>query len=203
MGLALAAGRVVGSAATLLLLGVMLGYLVSAAVTVLLSGASPELVHQYVRWGFGSFHGVTAGGLRVLGPVLLIGLVGSVLLAPWLNALLLGERYARTMGVPVTAARVSLIAVASVLAGASTAFCGPIQFLGIAVPHLARALFGTSDHRVLLPASMLGGAALALTADILAQVPGEEVLPLNAVNAAFGAPVVIYVLLRWSGRGPS
>lgn len=201
MVLVLAAGRVVRSSTTLLLLGVMFGYLVSAVVTVLLSGARAELVHQFVRWGFGSFHGVTWPNLRVMAPVLVGGLLASALLAKWLNALLLGDRYAVTMGVPVPLARGSVVAVTSVLAGVATAFCGPIQFLGIAVPHLSRALFRTSDHRVLLPACALGGAVLALLADVLAQLPGEDVLPLNAVNAAFGAPIVICVLMRRHRRG--
>jgi iron complex transport system permease protein len=199
MAVVLVTGRLVGST-TLLLLGVMIGYLVSAVVTVLLSKAAPELVQQYVRWGFGSFHGVTWPGLRVLVPVTLAGLAGAMLLGKWLNALLLGERYAHTMGVPIAGARIGVVTITSVLAGVSTAFCGPVQFLGLAVPHLARAVFRTSDHRVLTPACVLLGAALALTADILAQLPGEGVLPLNAVNAAFGAPVVIYVLLRRTAR---
>ena len=199
MGLVLLAGRLVSSSHTLLLLGVMFGFLVSSLVTVLLSGASPELVHQFVRWQFGSYRGVTWPNLAVLGPVLGFGLLVAPLLAKWLNALLLGDRYAATMGVPVTAARVTVILVASVLAGAATAFCGPIQFLGIAIPHVARAVFASSDHRVLIPACALGGASLALIADVLAQLPGNgEVLPLNAVNAAFGAPIVITILIRHS-----
>ena len=113
-----------------------------------------------------------------------------------LNALLLGERYAQSVGLNLRAARMALIALTSVLAGTVTAFCGPIQFLGIAVPHLARGMFNTSDHRVLIPATALTGALLALTADIIAGLPGDSVLPLNAINAAFGAPVVIWILLQ-------
>jgi iron complex transport system permease protein len=197
LGLVLFAGRFVSSGHTLLLLGVMIGFGVSSLVTVLLSGASPELVHQFVRWQFGSYRGVTWPNLMVLAPVLGCGLLISPLLAKWLNALLLGDRYAATMGVPVGAARAVVIMVSSVLAGAATAFCGPIQFLGIAVPHVARAVFASSDHRILIPACALTGAGLALLADVIAQLPGDgDVLPLNAVNAAFGAPIVITILVR-------
>ncbi|MDQ1305459.1 MAG: iron transporter permease, partial [Actinomycetota bacterium] len=157
LGLVLLAGRFVASAHTLLLLGVMIGFLVSSLVTVLLSSASPELVHQFVRWGFGSYRGVTWPNLTVLIPVLSCGLLLSPLLAKWLNALLLGDRYAATMGVPVTSARALIILVSSVLAGGATAFCGPIQFLGIAVPHVTRAMFASSDHRILIPACALTG----------------------------------------------
>ncbi|MDQ1293703.1 MAG: cobalamin transport system permease protein [Actinomycetota bacterium] len=201
MGLVLLVGRCVTSSTTLLLLGVMFSYLVSALVTVLLAGATPELVHQYIQWNFGSYRGVTWSNLHVLVPVLVCGLLACLLLPKRLNALLLGERYATTMGVDVPVTRTMIIVVTAVLAGTATAFCGPVQFLGIAVPHLCRALFSTSDHRVLLPACAVLGAALALGADVLAQLPGDEVLPLNAVNAAIGAPVVIYVLMRRSPSG--
>jgi iron complex transport system permease protein len=201
MGLVLLVGRCVTSSTTLLLLGVMFSYLVSALVTVLLAGATPELVHQYIQWNFGSYRGVTWSNLHVLVPVLVCGLLACLLLPKHLNALLLGERYATTMGVDVPVTRTMIIVVTAVLAGTATAFCGPVQFLGIAVPHLCRALFSTSDHRVLLPACAVLGAALALGADVLAQLPGDEVLPLNAVNAAIGAPVVIYVLVRRSPSG--
>ncbi|WP_168582795.1 FecCD family ABC transporter permease [Gephyromycinifex aptenodytis] len=196
MLLILAAGRFLKSSNTLLLLGVMIGYLVSAAVTVLLAGATPELVAQYVRWGFGSYHGVTWPNLRVLGPVLLIGVAFTMLLAKWLNALLLGDRYAQTMGMNLHLVRGAIVLSSAILAGSATAFCGPIGFLGIAIPHLARGYFATSDHRILLPGCALIGASLALAADVAAGLPGDGVLPLNAVNAAFGAPVVIYILLR-------
>ena len=190
------AGRFLRSSNTLLLLGVMVGYLVSAAVTVMLAGATPELVAQYVRWGFGSYHGVTWPNLRVLAPVLVGGVLASQLLAKWLNALLLGDRYAQTMGMNLHLIRAALVLSSAVLAGAATAFCGPIGFLGIAIPHLARGYFASSNHRILLPGCALIGGSLALAADVVAGLPGDGVLPLNAVNAAFGAPVVIAILLR-------
>ena len=132
-----------------------------------------------------------------LAPVALAGLAIAVLLVKPLNALLLGETYARSMGLKVRQTRLWVILSAALLAGAVTAYCGPIGFLGVAVPHLCRALFNTSDHRVLLPASILMGAALALVADLVARLPGSQAtLPLNAVTALMGAPVVTWVILR-------
>ena len=127
----------------------------------------------------------------------LAGLAIAVLLVKPLNALLLGETYARSMGLKVRQARLWIILSAALLAGAVTAYCGPIGFLGVAVPHLCRALFNTSDHRVLLPASIMMGAALALVADLVARLPGSQAtLPLNAVTALIGAPVVTWIILR-------
>lgn len=196
MLLILFAGRVLKSSTTLLLLGVMVGYLVSSAVTVMLSAASPQLVQQYTMWGFGSYQGVTWNNLVILAPVLVVGIVSAFLLSKSLNSLLLGERYAQTMGVNLRRLRVFIVFITAVLSGTCTAFCGPISFLGIAIPHLCRGAFRSSDHRVLVPACALIGGSLALTADIAAQLPGENILPLNAVNAAFGAPVVIFILLN-------
>lgn len=191
------AGRFIHSSTILLLLGVMIGYFVSAGVTVLLSRASPELVTQYTRWQFGSYHGVTWANLRILVPIMVVAILASLLLAKPLNALLLGERYAQTMGMNLHLVRTLLVVSTAVLAGAATAFCGPISFLGIAIPHLTRGVLGTADHRLLLPGCILTGGALALAADILAQLPGDDVLPVNAVNAVFGAPVVMVILVRW------
>ncbi len=195
MALVLLLGRTVRSATTLLLIGVMLGYLVSAGVSVLMSFSTPELIAAYARWGFGSYGGVTTTNLRVLAAVVVTSLVAMAGLAKPLDALLLGENYAQSLGLQLHRARGLLIAGTSVLTGAITAFCGPIQFLGMAVPHLARALFRTSRHRILLPGVALLGACLALLADLLTMLPGDSLLPLNAVNAAFGAPVVLWVLL--------
>ncbi len=200
MAVVLAAGRVVRSSTTLLLLGVMVSYLVSAGVTVLLAGASPQRVQEYIEWGFGSFEGVTWPDLHVLVPVLTLGLIAGAASIKPLNALLLGERYAATMGIRVRQARVLLIATSSVLAGSVTAFAGPIWFLGMAVPHVARSVLRTADHRLLVPGCILIGASMALAADVLAQLPGQDILPLNAVNAVLGAPVVVIVLIRASRR---
>jgi iron chelate uptake ABC transporter, feCT family, permease protein len=196
MALVLVLGQAVRSSATLLLIGVMIGYLVSAGVSIMMSFSTPQLIAAYSRWGFGSYGGVTWANLPLILVVIGSGLAASLLLVKPLNALLLGERYAQSMGQNLKAVRMALIALTSVLAGTVTAFCGPIQFLGIAVPHLARGAFNTSDHRVLIPATALMGALLALTADIISVLPGDSVLPLNAINAAFGAPVVIWILLQ-------
>jgi iron complex transport system permease protein len=195
----LVAGRV-RSTMTLLITGLMVGYATSALVSLLLYFSIAERIQAYVSWTFGSFGGVTWSQLQVLAPVVIAALATGLLLAKSLNALLLGETYARSMGLNVRRARAWIILSSAVLSGAITAFCGPIGFLGIAVPHLCRGLFNTSDHRVLLPASALLGAILALGADIIAQMPGSQiVLPLNAVTALIGAPIVAWVILRRSG----
>jgi iron complex transport system permease protein len=192
----LVAGRV-QSVMTLLILGLMFGYATSAAVSLLLYFSIAERIQAYVSWTFGSFGGVTWPQMAVFAPTVLVGLAGAFLLRKPLNALLLGEAYARSMGLDVRRARLWVVLSTALLSGAVTAFCGPIGFLGIAVPHLCRGLFGTSDHRVLIPASMLLGGVVALVADLVAQAPGSQiVLPLNAVTAFIGAPVVIWIILR-------
>ncbi len=197
LGLVLLVGRRVQHAMTLLILGLMFGYLTGALVSVLLYFSIPEQVQTYVLWTFGSFGAVTWGQLAVLAPVVLAGLGIAGLLVKPLNALLLGETYARSMGLGAGRARLWIIASAALLAGAVTAYCGPIGFLGVAVPHLCRALFNTSDHRVLLPACLLSGSILALAADLVARLPGSQAtLPLNAVTALIGAPVVTWIILR-------
>jgi len=189
--------RWVRSAVTLLVIGVMLGSATSAIVSVLLVYTDPQRAQQFVLWGLGSFSGTTWADLRVLAPLVGAGLVLALASAKHLNALLLGENYARTMGSNVRRTRVLTLVGASLLAGSTTAFCGPIAFLGLAVPHLARALVATADHRVLGPACVFAGASLALVCTVLGQPPGTDAaLPVNAVTSLFGAPVVIAVLVR-------
>lgn len=195
--LVLFVARKVQSGMTLLILGLMFGYATGALVSVLLYFSIDDRIQAYISWTFGSFGGVTWRRLQVMAPAILLGLVGGHLLMKPLNALLLGETYARSLGLNVHHARLGIIGSSAVLAGVVTAFCGPIGFLGIAVPHLCRSLFHTSDHRLLLPAVSLMGATLALGADIIAGLPGSQLtLPLNAVTALLGAPVVIWVILR-------
>lgn len=195
--LVLFVARKVQSGMTLLILGLMFGYATGALVSVLLYFSIDDRIQAYISWTFGSFGGVTWRQLQVMAPAILLGLVGGHLLMKPLNALLLGETYARSLGLNVHHARLGIIGSSAVLAGVVTAFCGPIGFLGIAVPHLCRSLFHTSDHRLLLPAVSLMGATLALGADIIAGLPGSQLtLPLNAVTALLGAPVVIWVILR-------
>jgi iron complex transport system permease protein len=191
--------RHVQSSVTLLIIGLMIGYLTSAIVSLLLYFSIADRIQTYITWTFGSFGGVTWSQMRVLAPTVLGGLGLAFTLSKSLNALLLGEAYAHSMGLPVRQARFRIITSAAVLAGAVTAFCGPIAFLGIAVPHFCRSLFATSDHRLLVPAVTLMGALGALGADLIAQVPGSDtVLPLNAVMSLIGAPVVVWIILRRS-----
>lgn len=193
----MAVARRVESSLTLLIVGLMFGYISSALVNVLLQFALEHQMQSYIAWTFGSFGGVTWKQLAVFAPTVAAGLLLAVALAKPLNALLLGERYAWSMGVNVRRARTWIILAASLLAGTVTAYCGPIGFLGIAVPHLCRRVLRTSDHRVLVPAVVLTGSTLALLADVLAQVPGTRiVLPLNSITSLIGAPVVIGVILR-------
>jgi len=189
--------RRVESNLTLLIVGLMFGYISSALVNVLLLFALEHQVQSYLAWTFGSYAGVTWRQLGVLTPAVAAGLALAGVLAKPLNALLLGEGYARSMGVNVAGVRRWIILGASLLSGTVTAYCGPIGFLGIAVPHLCRLIHRTSDHRILVPAVILTGAALSLLADVMAQAPGSRVLlPLNSVTSLIGAPVVIGIILR-------
>lgn len=185
--------------ATLLIMGLMFSALTSAIVSLLMYFSVPERIQQFISWGFGNFGSVTWSQLQLYVPVLIIGLIGSFTLGKTLNALLLGEHYARSMGVDVRSARLLIIGVVGLMAGTVTAFCGPIGFLGVAVPHLARGLLRTNNHRVLIPASLLLGSAAALAAALIAEMPGNDLtLPINAVTALFGAPIVIAIILRRS-----
>jgi iron complex transport system permease protein len=201
LGLVLLVSTRIANPTTVLILGLMFGYAVSAIVTVLVGTSQPERLQQWAQWGFGSFSGVTWERLRLFGPLTLVGVLIALATTKQLNALLLGEHYARSMGLAVRRARLLTMIGASILGAVVTAFCGPISFLGIAVPHMCRGLAGTSDHRVLVPAVVLLGAAMALLAQIVSLLPGSAgVLPLNAVTSLMGAPVVVAVLLR-SRRG--
>ncbi|MGH3665816.1 MAG: iron chelate uptake ABC transporter family permease subunit, partial [Egibacteraceae bacterium] len=202
--LVLAVSRRVTSPATVLIIGLMAGYATSAVVSVLFASGFGRLerVQAYIAWGFGSFGGTTWTELRVVVPCVLAGLVVAALVTKQLNVLLLGDRYAASMGLHVRRARLLVILSASLLAGTVTAFCGPVAFIGVAAPHLARALLGTSDHRVVVPASAVVGAVVALAAGIVAGLPGQDgALPLNAVTSLIGAPVVVAILLQLRRRG--
>lgn len=197
LGLVLAVARKVENSLTLLIVGLMLGYISSALVNVLLQFAMEHQTQSFIAWTFGSFGGVTWKQLALFAPTVCTGLLLAWCIAKPLNAFLLGENYARSMGVNVRRTRLWVILGSSILAGTVTAYCGPVGFLGIAVPHLCRLVLKTSDHRSLVPAVILVGAALAMLADVLSQVPGSRiVLPLNAVTSLMGAPVVIAVILR-------
>jgi iron complex transport system permease protein len=196
LGLVLIVSSGVASPATVLILGLTLGYAVSALVTVLVGASEPERLQQWAAWGLGSFSGVTWQRLKLFGPLNLSGVLIASLTTKQLNALLLGEDYARSMGLAVRRTRLVTMFGASLLGAVVTAFCGPISFLGIAIPHLCRGLLGTSDHRALVPAVVMLGAAFALLAQIVSLLPASGVLPLNAVTSLIGAPIVVVVLLR-------
>ena len=182
---------------TLLLLGLMLSYLIAAAVSMLLYMALPERIQAYINWTFGSFSGVTGAQLPILALFVAAGAALSITLVKPLNGLLLGEDYARSLGVRMARARLGIITATALLVSAVTAFCGPIAFIGIAVPHICRAVLGSADHRLLLPGVSLTGSCLALCAALIAELPGRQiVLPLNVVMALLGAPVVMLVILQ-------
>lgn len=195
----LVAARFIRSLTGLLIIGVLFGYLTNAIVTILVHFSQSEQVHAYLAWTFGSFGGVTWGQLRVFAPIVLIGIAGTFVLAKPLNALLFGEQYARSLGMALRPIRMAVIGLTALLCGAVTVFCGPIAFIGIAAPHLCRAIFQASDHRALIPAVVLMGAIAALSADVIAQMPGMNiVLPINAVTSLLGAPIVIGFLINTS-----
>lgn len=182
---------------TLLILGLLFGYAANALVSILIHFSVADRIQAYISWTFGSFSRVTWSQMRIFLPVITAFLLLTQLSRKSLNAMLLGETYARSMGLNVGRARIIVITTTAVLTGLVTAFCGPIAFLGVAVPHLCRSLFGTSDHRILLPTSAVLGSILALLSDLISQLPGSQILlPLNAVTALLGAPVIAWVILR-------
>lgn len=185
------------SSVTILIVGLMLGYLCQGLISVVLHFTDETQARVFESWNDGSFAGITRVQLYILMPAVAIGLVLAHALVKPLNALLLGENYARTLGLPVGRARLLAFAATAILSGVVTAFCGPIAFLGIVVAHLCRGAFNTSDHRILMPAVTLMGALLALAADLVTHLPwSKHFLHLNAVNGLIGAPVVLWVLLR-------
>ena len=182
---------------TLLIIGVMIGYVATAIIGVLKFFSAEEDVRAYVVWGLGSFARVSGGQVYTFAIIMAILLPLSFLLVKTLNLMLLGDGYARNLGLNIRRSRIAVITCAGVLVAIVTAYCGPISFLGLAVPHLCRAIFRTSDHRVLMPASLLAGASLALLCNLIARMPGfEGALPVNSVTALIGAPVVAMVLFR-------
>ncbi|MDE2951238.1 MAG: iron ABC transporter permease [Chloroflexota bacterium] len=197
MALVLLVAARVRSNLTLLILGLMFGYLVASIVSLLLYFALPERIQAYINWTFGSFSGVTLEQLPILAAFVIAGLLIAATSVKPLNALLLGEDYAQSMGTNLRRARLRIVLSTALLVSAVTAFCGPIAFIGIAAPHLCRGILRTSDHRILLPGTCLTGAIVALCAAIIAEMPGNNlVLPLNVITALLGAPVVMLVILR-------
>ena len=179
----------------LLIIGIMVGYISNSAISLLNFFATDEGVKSYMVWGMGSFGGVSMRMMPVFSVVTLLGLLGALLLIKPLNALLLGDRYAENLGIDILRVRNWLLVVTGLLTAIVTAFCGPVAFIGLAVPHLARLMLQTDNHRSLLPATILMGAVVALTCNLLCVLPGESgVIPLNAITPLIGAPVIIYVI---------
>ncbi len=197
MALILYVSQKVKGNVTLLIIGVMIGYLATAIIGVLKFFSAEEDVKAYVVWGLGSFARVS-GDQMMLFVLLMVGLLPlSMLLSKTMNLLLLGDYYASNLGLNLRRARLLVISSSGILVAIVTAYCGPIMFIGLAVPHLCRALFQTSDHRILMPATMLTGACLALVCNLVARMPGfEGALPVNSVTALVGAPIIASVLFR-------
>ena len=195
MGLIVLASRKVAGSVTLLIIGVMIGYIANAVIGVLKFFSVEEDIKAYVIWGLGSFARVSGNQMMLFVTIMAVIIPLSFLLIKPLNLLMLGDGYARNLGLNINRARMWVITCAGVLTAIVTAYCGPIIFLGLAVPHLCRAIFQTSDHRVLMPTAMLVGASLALLCNLIARLPGfEGALPVNSVTALVGAPVVASVL---------
>lgn len=187
----------VKSSVMLLIIGMMIGYLASSAIALLNFFATQEGVKSFTMWGMGNFGGVSLSQLPMFTCAIVVGLVGSVLLIKPLNALLLGETYARNLGVNVRAVRSWLLVITGWLTAVTTAYCGPVAFIGLAVPHLARLVIGTDNHLQLLPITMAMGASTALLCQLVCVLPGSQgILPLNAVTPLIGAPVIIYIIWK-------
>ena len=182
---------------SLLIVGFMFGSISGAIVSVLQYFSSPELIQAFIIWTFGSLGGVTWVQLGVMCPLVLLGILLAFFAQKSMNAMLLGDEYAKSLGVATKKIRLLIILSTCLLAGAVTAFCGPIAFVGLAIPHVARSILNTSNHSLLIPAVVVLGAVLLLGCDLLAQLPGsQKVLPINAVTAIIGAPIVIWIILK-------
>lgn len=181
----------------LLIVGIMVGYVSSSAVSLLNFFASEEGVKSYMVWGMGNFGGVSMSHIPLFSLLCIVGIMGALLLVKPLNILLLGPQYAESLGISTRRLRNLLLLIVGLLTAITTAFCGPISFIGLAIPHIARLLFRTDNHQVLLPGTILTGAAIALFCNFICFLPGEMgVIPLNAVTPLIGAPVIIYVIIQ-------
>ena len=193
--LVLAVSKRVTSNVSLLIVGLMFGSIAGALVSLLQNFANPDALKLFIVWTLGSLSSVGWSDMQMLVPVLLVGTLFALLALKPLNGLLLGEDYARGLGIHVERTRLYIVLATGLLAGGVTAFCGPIAFIGVAVPHIARGIFGTSNHRITLPASALIGACLLLVCDLLCSLFIYP-LPVSTVSALFGAPVIIWIILK-------
>ena len=199
LGILLGLASIIKSNIMLLIVGIMVGYLTSSLISLLNAFASADNVHSYVMWGMGSFSDVSLQQLPWFAGVSLAGLTLAILLVKPLNALLLGDSYAQNLGFNISHVRRWLLLSTGLLTAISTAFCGPVSFIGLAVPHIARMFVGSENHKVLLPATILSGAFIAILCNLLCILPGDTILPLNAVTPIIGAPVILYVILCQRG----
>ena len=185
----------VQNAVSLLIVGLMFGTIAGSIVSVLQNFSNPDAIKLFVMWTFGSLSAVTWTYMQVLLPVSLLGLGMAFFLQKRLDGLLLGENYARGLGVSIVGTRFLIVISTGLLAGGITAFTGPIAFVGVAIPHIARGIFRTSSHKILMPATVLCGASLILFCDIISQLPAYT-LPINTISALFGAPIIIWIILK-------
>ena len=183
------------NAVSLLIVGIMFGTIAGSIVSVLQNFSNPDAIKLFVMWTFGSLSAVTWTYMQVLLPVSVVGLAMAFFLQKRLDGLLLGENYARGLGISIIEARLLIVIATGLLAGGITAFTGPIAFVGVAIPHIARGIFHTSSHKTLLPATLLCGASLLLLCDILSQIP-TYTLPINTVSSLFGAPIIVWIILK-------
>ena len=197
MAILLVLNNLLRSDVMLLIAGIMVGYITSSMISLLNFRATAEGVHAMTLWGMGSFSTLSLDRLPYAAALIIVGLFMSFLLIKPLNALLLGDNYARNLGIRIRRTRVFLLLTTGLLTAASTAFCGPIAFIGLAVPHIARLLLGSANHRVLLPATLLTGSLLTLVCSLISTLPGESgVIPINVITPIIGAPVVLWIILR-------
>ncbi len=180
----------------LLITGIMVGYMTSSVISLLNYMSSADGVHSYVMWGMGNFNGVSLSRLPLFALMTLAGIVMALLLIKPLNIILLGSNYARNLGISMRRVRNLLLLATGLLTAVITAYCGPISFIGLAVPHIARLVFRTDNHRVLMPATLISGAIVALGCNLVCVLPESTILPINAVTPLVGAPVILYVILR-------
>lgn len=181
----------------LLIVGLMVGYVSSSAVALLNFFASEEGVKSYMVWGMGNFGGVSMDHMLLFALLCLVGIIASIFLIKPLNIMLLGTQYAESLGINIRQIRNLLLVTVGLLTAVTTAFCGPISFIGLAIPHISRLLFRTDNHQILLPGTVLTGAVIALFCNLICYLPGElGIIPLNAVTPLIGAPVIIYVIIK-------
>ena len=192
----IAFSAIVRSNTMLLIIGILVSYLTSSVVQLLNSVATEEGVHNYVSWGFGNFSGVSAAQMPIYAGIIILALIGAALMVKPLNAMLLGTRYARNLGINVSRARNALLLITGVLTAVVTAYCGPIGFIGLVVPHIARMSLGTSNHARLVPATILAGADIALLCSLASVSSPHGLIPINAITPVIGVPIILYIIIN-------